>query len=263
MDIYETKSIIKVLGNSKEILDDVVVTEYPLTIYLNKNEFVTILCTPKSLKELTIGFLIGEGIIENLSDISNIDLHLDRNISCVTLSDNINIENTLSKKDIRTTGCGRGSTFNLSINELSKHKLELSDDLVIKTSDIISNMNTFVKKSDLFRLTGGVHSVMLSDNNKELFFEDDIGRHNAVDKIIGNALIQKISLNSNILFTSGRISSEIIMKIAKAGLPVIISKSAPTSVAIELAEHLNITLIGFARGKRMNIYTHPQRVLVE
>ncbi len=262
MDIIKTKSIIKIIGDSSEELDDVVVTEYPLSIYLNKHEFLTILCTPKSLKELTIGFLYGEGVINSLADIDNIELHTDRNVSCVTLSKNIDINSILVKKDIRTTGCGKGSTFNLSKKELHKYKLDLSDGFVITTSDIFTNMNKFVKRSELFRLTGGVHSVMLCNSSEELYFEDDVGRHNAVDKIIGITLIKSLSLNRNIIYTSGRISSEIIMKIVKAGIPIIISKSAPTSVAVELAQYLNITLIGFVRGKRMNIYTHSKRVLV-
>ena len=112
----------------------------------------------------------------------------------------------------------------------------------------------FGKKSDIFLETGGVHSCALCSQNEIIIFEEDIGRHNALEKILGKALMDNINLTDKIVLTTGRISSEIIKKIAKRSIPVLISRSAPTDVAIDIAKKLNITLIGFARGQRMNVY---------
>jgi len=118
----------------------------------------------------------------------------------------------------------------------------------------------FSKSSELFTETGGVHSAAISDGKEILVFREDIGRHNAVDKVIGSLVLAGITLSDKILLTSGRISSEIITKVIYAGVPVIISKSAPTQKAIEYAIKENITLIGFARGNSFNIYSNSHRI---
>ena len=117
------------------------------------------------------------------------------------------------------------------------------------------------KKALLFKTTGGVHSAALADSEKLLYFHEDIGRHNAVDKIIGECLLNSTTTDDKGLFTSGRLSSEILLKAAKLKIQLIVSRAAPTSLSIELAETLNITLIGFVRGRRMNIYSHPWRII--
>jgi len=116
------------------------------------------------------------------------------------------------------------------------------------------------RESELYRATGGVHSAALCDNRALLIFSEDIGRHNAIDKIFGKCLIEGIQTDNRVIITSGRISSEILLKIAKRNIPIIVSRSAPTSLAVKLANKLGITLIGFARGKRINIYTNDWRV---
>ena len=120
----------------------------------------------------------------------------------------------------------------------------------------------FQMKSELYKTTGGTHSAALSDGENILIFHEDIGRHNAVDKVIGDAFLQQIRLDDKILITSGRVSSEILLKVAKGGIPLLVAISAPTDMAVELANKLGITLIGFARGKRMNVYTHEERIKV-
>ncbi|MFU8796917.1 MAG: formate dehydrogenase accessory sulfurtransferase FdhD, partial [Dehalococcoidia bacterium] len=114
--------------------------------------------------------------------------------------------------------------------------------------------------SEIFRTTGGVHSAALCDARDILLFSEDIGRHNAVDKIFGRCLLDDISTDDRIVVTSGRISSEILLKVARRNIPIIISKSAPTNLGLKLAGDLGVTLIGFVRGKRMNVYTHDWRV---
>ncbi len=115
--------------------------------------------------------------------------------------------------------------------------------------------------SQVYRITGGVHSAALCDTGSILVFADDIGRHNAIDKIFGQSLLENIPTRDRIILTSGRISSEILLKVAKRNIPIIISKSAPTNLAVRLANDLGITLIGFVRGKRMNAYTNDWRIV--
>ncbi|MDP2960581.1 MAG: formate dehydrogenase accessory sulfurtransferase FdhD, partial [candidate division Zixibacteria bacterium] len=122
-------------------------------------------------------------------------------------------------------------------------------------------MNEFEVKSSVFKSTGGTHSAALADKEKILLFKEDIGRHNAVDKILGESLIENIPWQDKLLISSGRVSSDILLKAGRAKINLIISRSAPTSLALELAQRLGITVIGFARGKRMNIYTYPMRVV--
>jgi FdhD protein len=121
-------------------------------------------------------------------------------------------------------------------------------------------MRSLQDKAAMFKETGGVHSAAVADLDRIIFFCEDIGRHNAVDKIAGQCLVDGVSLEDKVLITSGRLSSEMLLKAAKLQLPLLISRSAPTSLSIELAEALNITLVGFVRGRRMNIYTHAWRV---
>jgi len=132
---------------------------------------------------------------------------------------------------------------------------------VISTSEILALVRESRHRSSIYRMTGGVHSAALCDRKHILVFADDIGRHNAIDKIFGQCLLENIPIGENIILTSGRISSEILLKVAKRKIPMIISKSAPTDLGVRLAEDLGITLIGFARGRRMNVYAHDRRMV--
>jgi FdhD protein len=118
----------------------------------------------------------------------------------------------------------------------------------------------FQERSDVFKATGGVHSAALCDTNSILLFTEDIGRHNAIDKIFGGCLLEDIPLNDRAMMTSGRVSSEILLKVARRNIPILISKSAPTDVAVKLADNWGITLVGFVRGTKMNVYANSQRV---
>jgi FdhD protein len=124
-------------------------------------------------------------------------------------------------------------------------------------------MEEFRKRSEIHRQTGGVHAAALADHTGVLVFREDIGRHNAVDKVIGAYLVKENSFKDRILLTSGRLSSEILQKVQRCRLPIVVSRSAPTDRSVALARERNITLIGFARGRRMNIYSGEERILVE
>ena len=158
---------------------------------------------------------------------------------------------------LKPVGCGVGTLLFAE----KKFSIIPNDKVKITNGSISAIMNEFNKSSELFLATGGVHSAAISDGNSILVMREDIGRHNAIDKVIGNMYLGKNSLNDKIILTSGRISSEIVLKVIYAGIKMIISRSAPTQKAIELAEENGITLIGFARSTNFNIYSHSQRVL--
>ncbi len=130
----------------------------------------------------------------------------------------------------------------------------------MRLDDIRRLLVTFRNISALYQETGGVHSAALSDGKDILLFSEDIGRHNAVDKLIGKAFLRSISLEDRVLLTSGRVTSEIVTKAARSRFPILVSRAAPSCMAISIAEDAGITLIGFARGDRMNIYTWPNRI---
>jgi FdhD protein len=130
----------------------------------------------------------------------------------------------------------------------------------MSTHQVLSLANDFQHHSEVYRATGGVHSAALCDSENILVFNEDIGRHNAVDKVFGECLLQDIPTDERIVVTSGRISSEILLKVAKRNIPILISKAAPTDLAIKLATDLGVTLLGFVRGKRINAYANDWRI---
>ena len=245
------------LRTGSEELEDKVVIETPLTIVLNNHELFTLLCSPDKLKELAVGHLVSESFISSKDDIKTIDLNEKTTVVRVETNKPIPKEE-LDKKRIITSGCGRGQTF-YNYRDFSGCKpIKNSPDAESIGSIvgiILKLMEEFQKKSVVFQKTGGVHSAALCQNDKIIAFAEDIGRHNAVDKIVGEVVLKGEETKDKFLLLSGRISSEILIKAARLGVPLIVSRSAPTDMAVKLAKELNITLVGFARGHRLNKYT--------
>lgn len=253
MDTTKSYNIIKVKGEDFSETEDLVILEYPFTIFIDDEEIITLLCSPKSLKELTIGFLFSEGFIESMSAIKRIQIDEEDGRSYVYLRERKAFIEKFQGKRTITSGCGKGTLFYNVVDSFKSKKIEKP--LTIKIEEIRSLVREFNHKSELFLNTGGVHSCALCSASDILVFEEDIGRHNALDKILGKALIDNMELSDKLVITSGRISSEMLIKIAKRGIPLIVSRSAPTSLTVELARELNIAVAGFARGEKMNIYS--------
>ncbi|WP_183108790.1 formate dehydrogenase accessory sulfurtransferase FdhD [Thermohalobacter berrensis] len=252
----ETKEyeILRIKGDSIKREEDLVIKEYPFTIYLNGEELVTLLCTPKSLKYLVIGFLQSEGLIDIKEDLKDIKIDYEKGIGYVYTKRKDQLALKLYNKRTITSGCGKGTIFYNVIDSFKAKKINKIPK--IKKKEIFGLTEKFNKKSQLFLNTGGVHSCALCSKDKIIFFEEDIGRHNALDKVLGRALLEEIDLEDKIILTSGRVSSEILIKVLKRGIPILISRSAPTSLSIDIARKLNILLIGFARREKMNIYSN-------
>lgn len=241
----------------QETLEDKVVAEVPLTIIINNEELSTLLCSPAQLKELAVGYLIAEGFICSAKNINNSELN--EKTSTIRLTTNSPLDKgAVEKKRIITSGCGRGLTF-YNYQDFENCQ-PVKSSLKVAAKDIVKLMQEFQNKSVVFKETGGVHSAALCHKSKIIAFSEDIGRHNAVDKIIGQVALQGKTTQDMFLLTSGRISSEILIKAARLGVPLIVSRSAPTDTAVRLAKNLNISLVGFARGNRMNIYAGEERI---
>lgn len=259
MELKKTvqKKIIRLRGAGREEIEDLVAVEAPVTIYVNGSELVTLLCTPEKIDCLALGFLRSEGLLGSIDDLAAIRVKEEGLVEVDLKSDTGLAEKLYGKRTI-TSGCGKGTVFFNVLDSLRSSPLE--GNLKISPDRVLSLMDSLQEKAKLYKSTGGVHSAALADSEKILFFCEDIGRHNAIDKIIGESLLAGINTDDKIIVSSGRLSSEILLKAAKLTIQLLISRAAPTSLSIELADSLNITLVGFVRGKRINIYTHGWRI---
>ena len=250
--------VVRIEKEGKENKKDVVTDEIFLTIHLNEQELVTLLCSPGNQKELSAGFLYSAGMITSLNDIESIFINKKNMTSHITLKEK-DVSTDVIFKRFYTSGCGSGLIF-YNVHDLASRKV-IETNGKIHHEKITELMKTFEKKSILYKKTGGVHSAALSDGENIIAFNEDIGRHNAIDKIIGEALYKNLNMEELIVLTSGRISSEVMFKVQKMGSAVIISRGAPTGLAVQLADKWNVTLVGFVRGHRMNVYTAKERIL--
>lgn len=242
----------------REVIDDFLIEEFPLTIFLNGKELVTLLCTPENLQALVLGFLHGEGIIKGREDIISWHLDEEKGVAQVKTKSVDTLAEKLYDKRMIPTGCGKGTIFFSAIDTLGSKKL--TSDLQVKADKIYDLIQNLLHSSQLFQLTGAVHSVALSTEDHILFLSEDVARHNAMDKVVGQCLLNDISPKDKIIIVTGRVSSEMLSKVSKLEIPILVSKSAPTRLAVDMAEKLGITLVGFVRGKRMNIYANGERI---
>ena len=247
--LSEEKLILRFNNGKLEKATDPVIREISFTLIVNDQRLVSIACLPDKLPALAMGFLLSEGIVFSLDEIRMI--HFDQvnfTIKCQLDIPENRIEH-FHQTGEKTSGCGASLSASISgeKNEFEK--------IVWNFDSILSIMHDFQKQSSLFRDTGGVHSAGLIINYKLAFSAEDIGRHNAVDKVAGWAFQNNIDLANSFLICSGRISSEIVKKCVRLHIPVIISQSATTSEAIRLASKFKVYILGFTRGKRINIYT--------
>ncbi|MBZ4664046.1 MAG: fdhD [Caloramator sp.] len=254
MDVISYKKICVFKDGEKIEKDDSIIVERPINLYINNYYFTTLMCLPQDLKELSVGFIKTDGVIETFNEIDNISV-LDEGVYINLVDKNREIKR---KESALTSGCGRGSVHISLMRSENLKKVE--SDKKFLSGDILSNVNKFNKESSLFLETGGVHSAALCGNNI-IVRMDDIGRHNAIDKVIGYGLEKGIEFYDKYIITSGRISSDMVIKASRINLPLIVSHSAPTSLAVDLAKMCNITLIGFVRGNRLNVYTMFERIV--
>lgn len=261
METKQDTLILKVSGTTIEEAIDEVASELPVKLILNDEQFVTLLCSPVELKELAVGFLLSEGLLRERSALEELDFIENDATIRIRLSGLPAGWKTQFETRTISSGCGKGVMFTAHRADVDR-KIATSGRL-LGLDDIRRLLTTFRNISSLYLETGGVHSAAISDGRDILFFSEDIGRHNAVDKLIGKAFLQSVPVENKILLTSGRVTSEIMTKAGRNRFPVLISRAAPSCMAVNYAEDMGITLVGFARGDRMNVYTWPNRIRME
>jgi FdhD protein len=240
-------------------VEDVIVTEFPLTIFVNDAEFATMVCTPTHFEEMVVGFLASEGVIRFYSDILSMSIDEDLGYAYVTIKAGTTTNQQYYSKRFIGSCCGKSRQFYFH-NDATTARTSTST-TAISASQAIVLMNEMQNSSHVFQETGGVHNAALCTPEEILAVRTDIGRHNALDKLLGYSILNKVPVRDKIIVFSGRISSEVLLKAAKIGVGIVLSKSAPTDLAIKLAKDLNITAVGFIRGTSFNVYSCPERII--
>lgn len=231
------------------------IVEIPVSLTVNGEVWLTFMCTTTDLEALAVGFLFNENVIQSLDEVES--LHV-----CMSGA-NIDVWLTHAadkpKQWRRTSGCTGGLT-GVDIAEKRELKPVVYNGVIYRSKKIGELVEQLYDSQDLYQQSGGVHTSALSDGHELCVVAEDIGRHNTLDKIAGKCLLKGFDLPQRILLTTGRISSEMLQKAARIGAAIVISRTAPSTLAIEMAENWNITLIGYARCDRFRVYTHPERI---
>ena len=230
------------------------IVETPVSLTVNGEVWLTFMCTPINLEALSVGFLYNEGIIESMAEVA--DARVCEHGDNVDVWLNHAAEQPTSWR--RTSGCTGGVT---AVDLLAKPNVSFDRNSLKLSPEAIGQLVELLFESQsLYRETGGVHTSALSDGEKVLLSAEDIGRHNTLDKIAGLCLMNKVNSADRILITTGRISSEMLQKATRLQVPILISRTSPSSLSIEMAERYGITLIGYARKHRFNVYSGGERV---
>ncbi|MCB0211015.1 MAG: formate dehydrogenase accessory sulfurtransferase FdhD [Anaerolineae bacterium] len=240
-------------NGTPEMVESAVIEEGLVCISVNGQELATFMCTPHHLEELALGFLRSEGIIQSLADVDLLTLSESGTCVDVWLRD---LSFDLPKRAIITSGCGGGVTF----DDLSGRHSPLTGGQIIAPFQIEQLMKKLHLAADLYNQVRGVHTSALSDGHELLLVAQDVGRHNTIDRLWGQALQQQIPTEGKILLASGRISSEMLNKAAKMQIPIVVSRTSPTSLSLQLGRAWNITIIGYARGNRFRVYSASERI---
>jgi FdhD protein len=229
-----------------------VIRENPVNLTVNGVIWLTFMCTPADLEALAVGFLYNEGIVEDYAEIASVR----------PCQNNENIDVWLNKSVDkpsqwrRTSGCSGGQTQ----SRISLQKPGNSD-FFIKPEILFQGMEQLLASQELYREARGVHCSALSDGNQLLIIAEDIGRHNTLDKLVGQMMIEAVQPQQRIIYTTGRISSEMLQKSARMGASVVVSRTSPTTLSIQTAETYGITLVGYARRNQFHVYSHPERLM--
>lgn len=236
---------------------DMVPRESSIDICLCGTRLVTLQASPNQLVELAVGFLLSEGLIETSSEFETASVDAGNKEVRVEAKDRKKVLSRLLDRGdvIRTSGCSRGTSFG-GYDTIQKVESELS----VSSGKIKSMTKKMLKAADLHNTCGGVHCSALVRGSRVITLSEDIGRHNTIDKIVGQCFLTGVDTSDTFLLTTGRISSEMVAKCARSGIPVVVSMTSPTDLAIQIADKLGVTVVGYVRASRMTVYTHGERI---
>jgi FdhD protein len=232
-----------------------IVEESRVSIFVNGKELLTVMATPDQQDYLAVGFLFAEGLISHQEDLLSVGLAPNQTCVDVWLKDK---ELDLPQRPILTTGCGRGMTFGNS-----NHFSPLDSSLRVTHRQLADLMHELQERACLYRQARGIHAAGLATASAVVMVAEDVGRHNTLDKLAGRCLLEGVESADHILLTTGRISSEMMTKARRMEVPLVASLTSPTSLSVQRAEEWNITLVGYLRPERMQVYTHPERLREE
>ena len=232
-------------GRFQEVKAEVV-REQPLTVYVNGERFLTLLCSPFDLEPLVLGYLWMEKVIAGLDEIAGLSVSEVDGRADVTLTRPV----TLPTERILTSGCGGGITFRIDPRLFPRVRSTLK----VKPEALAARLHDLLRDARHYHASRGIHGAALADADRVLLVAEDVGRHNAVDKLKGLALLRGLPTDNRILLSTGRVSSEMLLKAARMGVPLIASRTSPTEMAVALAEQLGITVAGYVRGDGLNLY---------
>lgn len=267
-------------GQGARMVTRPVIAETPWILYVNQQELLTLMCTPTRLHCLALGFLRSEGLISSLADVWRLrvftaedrvytyfpDAGIDGELTMRTCEDavgsiDVRLRNPLAprpEKRILTSGCGGGLTF----DDLAGDREPLRSSLLVSAADVCAMMSHLQAAAQLYNESRGVHTSGLYDgaDGSLLVLAEDVGRHNTLDKIRGECLLANIPTEGRLLFTSGRVSTEMIGKAYKMGVPLVASRTSPTATSVRLARQWGITLVGYVRTSRLRVYAGHERL---
>jgi len=236
-----------------------VVQEFPLKLIVNQREVATLICSPHELKFLAAGFLRMQGFVRSVDDFLMLSVCNDFGIA------NVGIRGEVPDKlkPVLTSGCGAGISFATSQPAKSPSPRRAASQRTYRPPEIFGMMEQLARLAENYKNHGGIHSAAVGDGTSILLYAEDLGRHNTLDRIAGEALLKGIDLFGTMLITSGRVSTELAAKAAMLGISLIASRTSPTDMAVKMCEESGIVLIGYVRGGRFTVYTCPERVACE
>jgi FdhD protein len=231
--------------------------ERPLTIYVDRYEIVTLMTLGTQPELLTLGYLKNQGLIKNIEDIKSIQVDWDVHaVAVTTVVDKNEWENKLGSRTV-TTGCGQGTIFGDIMEQLQNIKLE---PLKLKQSDIYTLLKNLSAHNDVYKAAGAVHGCALCQGTEIMTFMEDVGRHNAVDAIAGSMWLDDINGDDKLFYTTGRLTSEMVIKVAQMGISALLSRSGITQMGLKLAQDAGVTMFSRANGKHFLIYNGVENI---
>lgn len=240
-------------SDSIEATEGGVIEESLLSLFVNGQELATMMCSPIDQEALALGFLFNEGVIDSADEVRLIQANVTQTAIDVFLNRS---DFAPPRRMILTSGCGGG----ISLQDLTVNHPPLDSNFKTTPAIIQSRMRELQGEAQLYNAVRGVHTAVLADTERVLVSAEDVGRHNTIDKIAGKALQQNIDTRDKMILTSGRISSEMLNKARRMAVPIVASRTAPTSISLELAEVWGICIAGYVRRGSLRVYTHPERL---
>ena len=248
---------VEAVDEFRNVREMYIADERPLTIYVDSYEIVTLMTLGKTPELLTLGYLKNQGIVEDINEIRSVQVDWEVNAAAVTTwSERDDWKERLGPR-IVTTGCGQGTVYGNILEQINRIDLP---DVRLKQSDIYALLKNLARYNDVYKSAGAVHGCALCAGTEVAVFIEDVGRHNAVDAIAGQMWLEGTPGHDKLFYTTGRLTSEMVMKVAQMGIPALLSRSGITQMGLKLAKDFGVTLFSRAQGKHFLVYHGAEHI---